>query len=59
MTYLPDVNVWIALAVSGQVHHRTASVWLEEAGDEIITFCRVTQLGFLRLLTNQRVMDLR
>lgn len=56
MTYLPDVNLWIALTVSGHVHHRTAAAWLEEAGDEILTFCRVTQMGFLRLLTNERVM---
>ncbi len=56
MTYLPDVNVWIALTISGHVHHRTATAWLEEAEGEILTFCRVTQMGLLRLLTNQRVM---
>ena len=56
MTYLPDVNLWIALTVSGHVHHNTATAWLEEAGDEILAFCRVTQMGFLRLLTNERVM---
>jgi toxin-antitoxin system PIN domain toxin len=56
MTYLPDVNVWIALTVSGHVQHRTAAAWLEETGDETLAFCRVTQMGFMRLLTNERVM---
>jgi toxin-antitoxin system PIN domain toxin len=56
MTYLPDVNVWIALTVSSHVQHRTAATWLEETGDETLAFCRVTQMGFMRLLTNERVM---
>ncbi len=56
MIYLPDVNLWIALTVSGHVQHRAAMAWLAEAGDETLAFCRVTQMGFLRLLTNERVM---
>ena len=55
MTYLPDVNVWLALAVAEHVHHRVSVEWMN-AVDETIVFCRVTQMGFLRLLTNSRVM---
>ncbi|MEO8127259.1 MAG: TA system VapC family ribonuclease toxin [Bryobacteraceae bacterium] len=56
MIYFPDVHLWIALAVSGHIHHAAAAAWLEESGDETLAFCRVTQMGFLRLLTNERVM---
>src|SRR5882724_7854189 len=56
MTYLPDVNVWIALTLSSHVQHSAATAWLEEASDDTLAFCRVTQMGFLRLLTNERVM---
>ena len=56
MIYLPDVNVWIALTVSGHVHHRAATEWFAAADGDAVSFCRVTQMGFLRLLTNERVM---
>ena len=56
MTYLPDVNLWIALTVAENVHHKPALDWIEDAADDTIAFCRVTQMGFLRLLTNSRVM---
>ena len=51
---LLDVNVWLALTLEGHPHHKAAlEAWktLERP-----TFCRVTQLGFLRLLCNVRVM---
>ena len=57
MTYLPDVNVWIALTYDRHVHHASASRWLTGILDEEIFFCRVTELGFLRLLTNRHVMQ--
>lgn len=57
MTYLPDVNVWIALAVAQHVHHRSAQKWLSETSGDTLAFCRVTQMGLLRLLTNHRVMS--
>ena len=57
MTFLPDVNVWIALTVSGHVHHAAAKTWFDMSADDSITFCRVTQMGFLRLLTNPHVMS--
>jgi uncharacterized protein len=56
MTCLPDVNVWIALAIGEHVHHKPAKEWFESSDNMQIAFCRVTQMGFLRLLTNPRVM---
>jgi toxin-antitoxin system PIN domain toxin len=56
MTYLPDVNVWIALAAERHTLHRKARHWFSTLQDERLAFCRVTQLGFLRLLTNKHVM---
>jgi toxin-antitoxin system PIN domain toxin len=56
MTCLPDVNVWIALTVAEHVHHVPAKQWFESHENEQVAFCRVTQMGFLRLLTNPRVM---
>ena len=55
-SYFPDVNVWIALTYRGHVHHPLASRWFDGLGSEPVLFCRFTQLGFLRLLTNAHVM---
>ena len=52
----PDINVWLAIAVSGHVHHRQAAAWYQEVNPEQVFFCRLTQLGLLRLLTSQAVM---
>ena len=52
----PDVNVWLALTHSRHVHHPAAALWLDSAGDSSLFFCRFTQLGLLRLLTNVQVM---
>ena len=56
MTYLVDVNVWMALAIVGHIHHSAAREWFEALEDDQLMFCRVTQTGFLRLLTNPAVM---
>lgn len=56
MTYLADVNVLVALAVIGHIHHATALSWFEDSRDDEVALCRITQAGFLRLLTNPRVM---
>ena len=55
--YFPDVNVWIALSVLAHPHNELAWKWktLLPADDRII-FSRYTQLGLLRLLTNNAVM---
>src|ERR1035437_3820940 len=52
---LPDVNVWIALASDRHEHHDSARLWFDAAVAPVC-FCRVTQMSFLRLLTNPKVM---
>jgi toxin-antitoxin system PIN domain toxin len=55
--YLCDTNIWLALALSGHIHHAVARAWLETVEEpESILFCRATQQSFLRLLTNTAVM---
>ena len=56
MNYLADVNVWLAMALIGHTHQAAAQAWFEETDAQTIVFCRVTQKGFLRLLTNAKVM---
>jgi uncharacterized protein len=53
---LPDVNVWIALAAGGHVHHASARDWFVAQPTASVAFCRITQMGLLRLLTNPHVM---
>lgn len=54
---LCDVNVWLALSLSGHAHHGAARQWLEGIDDRAsIAFCRATQQGLLRLLTNSAVL---
>lgn len=53
---LPDVNVWLALGVPDHPRHeRARRYWYEESGRQL-AFCRITALGFLRLITNPAVM---
>src|SRR5258706_9155996 len=56
MTYLVDVNVWLALAYVAHVHYATATAWFDEVGADQAAMCRITQSGLLRLLTNSKVM---
>ncbi len=51
----PDVNVWVALTHERHAHHAVARSWLESQDGDLF-FCRFTQLGLLRLLTNEQVM---
>jgi len=53
---LPDINVWVALVYDGHEHHPVAREWFEGAEAIEVRFCRVTQLGLLRLLTLDAVM---
>ena len=55
-SFCPDINVWIALAYEGHEHHRTAAAWFADLDGDNAYFCRLTQLGFLRLLTHPTVM---
>jgi toxin-antitoxin system PIN domain toxin len=52
---IPDINVWVALAA--EHIHRTSAVnwWRQHEG--AIGFCRMTQIGVLRLLTTAAVMN--
>ena len=53
---LLDANVWLALTAEAHVHHERAKSYWEQEAAPIAAFCRVTQLAFLRLLTNKTVM---
>lgn len=52
-----DVNVWLALSSRDHAHFEPAWAWYKSLpGSTALLFCRITQLGFLRLLTTQSVM---
>ena len=56
---LADVNVWLATLVAEHPHHDAATRWWREdvlPASENVAFCRLTQLGLLRLLSSKRVM---
>jgi uncharacterized protein len=55
-TCLPDINVWVALASDRHVHHDAAKNWFNGIDPGEAAFCRITQMGFLRLITNRHVM---
>jgi uncharacterized protein len=56
-SFFPDINVWIALSVAGHRHHSESWDWLNAAPPDIrLIFARYTQVGLLRLLTNQTIM---
>jgi toxin-antitoxin system PIN domain toxin len=51
------VNVWFALTHQIHPQHPAASAWAESLDDSAVAyFCRFTQIGLLRLLTNQSAM---
>ena len=54
---LTDVNTWLALVAEGHVHHRAAREWFLSLGEREAVFCRITQMGLLRLLTQPAVMN--
>lgn len=52
-----DVNVWLALTLSRDVHHVRSRSWFENVDEpRSFFFCRLTQLAYLRLLTNSAVL---
>jgi toxin-antitoxin system PIN domain toxin len=55
-TFLPDVNVWLALASRRHIHSQTCSTWLDSINAASVAFCRLSQMGLLRLLTTESVM---
>jgi len=53
----PDTNVWVALTYEGHVHHVRSRNWLASVPTSArLFFCRITQLGLLRLLSSEAVM---
>ncbi|MGD0481357.1 MAG: TA system VapC family ribonuclease toxin [Terracidiphilus sp.] len=51
------MNVWLALVHEIHPHHRVATEWSKSlSSDAVAYFCRFTQLGLLRLLTNESAM---
>ncbi len=52
---LPDVNVWVARAVTSHVNHISARSWFLAQTDQSCLFCRMTQQGMLRLISNPSV----
>jgi toxin-antitoxin system PIN domain toxin len=56
-SFFPDLNVWLALSVASHSHSADAWKWANPLPRETrLIFCRYTQIGLLRLLTNQVVM---
>ena len=56
---LADVNVWLATIVEQHPHHAAAISWWRNEilpARGVVCFCRLSQLGLLRLLTNEVVM---
>ena len=54
---LSDINVWVAVAHKAHLHHESARDWFHAQGPNQVWFCRFTQMGLLRLLTNKSVMQ--
>jgi uncharacterized protein len=53
--HLLDINVWLAMAFRRHVGHTAAAAWFQAAPDQCF-FCRLTQMGFLRLASNPAAM---
>jgi hypothetical protein len=52
---LVDVGVWLAAVWGRHAHYPVASDWFNRQADDL-AFCRVTQMGLLRLLSNPAIM---
>jgi predicted nucleic acid-binding protein len=52
---LVDVGLWLAAVWGRHSHYPVASSWLNRQEDDLI-FCRVTQMGLLRLLSDPAIM---
>ena len=53
---LPDVNVWLALAVIEHPHHAAAADYWQRGAAPQLWFNRVTMLALVRLLCQPKVM---
>jgi toxin-antitoxin system PIN domain toxin len=52
---LVDVGVWLAAVWGRHLHNPIAAAWFGTEADGI-AFCRITQMGLLRLLSNPAIM---
>lgn len=59
MTGLLDVNVLVALAWPNHVHHAVAARWWQQRAVHGWATTPVTELGFVRLSSTERVVGLR
>ena len=53
---LLDANVWLALAAEAHIDHQRAQAYWNDQAYDVAAFCRVTQLAFLRHVTNKIIM---
>jgi len=51
MTYLLDVNALIALGVRDHVFYDRVSAWVESLASDSLATCSITELGFVRVLS--------
>ena len=56
MTQLLDVNVWVAAAAQHHSHHGVVTGWMDSQRQPL-AFCRVTQMGLLRNLSNPAALQ--
>ena len=54
--WLLDANLLIALTHASHVHHGEAHAWFEKVGKRRWASCALTQLAFVRLTSNPRVV---
>jgi uncharacterized protein len=52
---LVDVGVWLAAVWGRHMHHPVTADWFGKQTDDLV-FCRVAQMGLLRLLSNPAIM---
>ncbi|MFP4444086.1 MAG: TA system VapC family ribonuclease toxin [Spirochaetia bacterium] len=53
--YLLDINIWLALTFDAHEHHHHAGIWFDTNAEKGCAFCRLTQMGFLRIATNRGI----
>ena len=58
MAALIDINVLVALMHERHEHSIIAAGWLNgKAAAKSVKLCRIAQMGALRILTDQKIMD--
>jgi hypothetical protein len=54
-SYLPDVNILIALTDPGHIGHASVLAWHRQIGTTRLLICPITESGFVRLSTMPQV----